>query len=994
MMASTRKLAAVALVTIAVAITHPATLQSRQSASPASSVVSWPPVTNQTRPWTRWWWMGSAVDAAGLTTELEGFRAIGLGGIEITPIYGVSGAETQFLPYLSDRWVGLLEHTVREAGRLDLGVDLATGTGWPFGGPWIGERDACRALAYRTWTVEGGQRLPEPVRLDQRAFVRAIGNQIYEVLDVTPGDARPQGTRQTPLTRAGAASPQIADLKDPVESNANLQALALEQVRYPKPLPLQALVGYSAAGEIIDLTNRVASDGKLDWRAPPGTWTLYGVFLGWHGKLVERAAPGGEGNVIDHFSRDAIQTYLTRFDAAFAGRGLGGLRAFFNDSYEVDDADGQANGTLLVFDEFERRRGYDLRRHLPALFASDTTEVGTRIAADYRLTIAELLHDNFTVPWRDWARKRGAIVRNQAHGSPGNLLDLYAASDIPETEGTEIARARWASSAGHVAGRQLISAEAATWLGEHFRSTLADVRAAIDRFFIAGVNHIVFHGTAYSPPQEPWPGWQFYASVEFNSRNSWWADFAALNHYVTRVQSFLQAGAPDHDVLVYYPFYDALAGAAGTRLAHFGTANPASGGTAFEAASETLERRGFTYDFISDRQLASLRASSGTLVTSAGGSYKTLVVPASRFIPLETFERILELARNGAVVVAFKGLTADVAGYAALSERRARLRTMKDALRFGPPDADGIRTARPGRGTILHGDDLERLLGRANVSRESLVDLGLQLTRRRDDRGRYYFIVNGGDRDVDTWIALDDRAPGAIVFDPMTGRHGDAASRRSSTGVLEVQLAIPSHSSLIVATTSRPVGRPFPAFETAGSSIEIRGPWQVRFVAGGLDLPRDQRIDSLRSWTTFDGDEVKRFSGTAIYRTTFERPAGTPTAWLLDLGRVHESARVTLNGREVGTLIGPTFRLTLDPDQLAASNVLEIHVSNLMANRIAALDKAGVPWRKFYNVNFPARLPVNRGPDGLFTAREWEPLDSGLLGPVTLTPQSPKQRPK
>ena len=175
------------------------------------------------------------------------------------------------------------------------------------------------------------------------------------------------------------------------------------------------------------------------------------------------------------------------------------------------------------------------------------------MAADYRLTIADLLHDDFTEPWRAWARGRGAIVRNQAHGSPGNLLDLYAASDIPETEGTEIPRFKWATSAAHVAGRRLISAEAATWLGEHFRSTLADVRTALDRFFVAGVNHIVYHGTAYSPPQEPWPGWQFYASVEFNPRNSWWTDFTALNQYVTRVQSFLQSGTPDHDVLVLLP---------------------------------------------------------------------------------------------------------------------------------------------------------------------------------------------------------------------------------------------------------------------------------------------------------------------------------------------------------------------------------------------------------------------------------------------------------
>src|SRR5262249_39816085 len=153
---------------------------------------------------------------------------------------------------------------------------------------------------------------------------------------------------------------------------------------------------------------------------------------------------------------------------------------------------------------------------------------------------------------------------------------LYAASDIPETEGTEIQRSRWATSAAHVSGRRLVSAEAATWLDEHFRTTLAQVRAAVERFFVAGVNHIVYHGTAYSPARAPWPGWQFYASVEFNTRNSWWNDFGALNDYVARAQSFLQAGRPDQDILLYYPLYDSLAIRGQELLRHFGNASAPS----------------------------------------------------------------------------------------------------------------------------------------------------------------------------------------------------------------------------------------------------------------------------------------------------------------------------------------------------------------------------------------------------------------------------------
>ena len=78
--------------------------------------------------------------------------------------------------------------------------------------------------------------------------------------------------------------------------------------------------------------------------------------------------------------------------------------------------------------------------------------------------------------------------------------------------------------------------------------------------------------------------------------------------------------------------------------------------------------------------------------------------------------------------------------------------------------------------------------------------------------------------------------------------------------------------------------------------------------------------------------------------------------------------------------------MVIDASQLKATNTLEVSVTNLSANRIRDLDVRGVDWKKFYNVNFPARLPENRGPDGLFTAARWEPLESGLLGPVTLTP--------
>jgi len=945
---------------------------------------AWPPVVAETKPWTRWWWQGSAVDKPSLTAQLEALAAAGIGGVELTPIYGVRGTEARFISYLSPQWMAMFDYALREANRLKMRVDMATGTGWPFGGPWVDGDAEARSMAYRTWTLAGGERLTEPVRLRQAPLVRAIGNQIHVVNEGAPGDPARNAQSTTPVVRPEARALQITDLVEPLTANRNLQALALEQVKYPHDLPLTVLMAYSDTGEISDLTMRVQADGRLDWTAPQGRWTLYALFTGWHGKLVERAAPGGEGFVIDHFSTSAIRNYLLPFDRAFAGHTLAGLRAFFNDSYEVDDATGEADWTPQFFADFERRRGYDLRRHLPALFGRDTNDVSARVLADYRETISDLLLETFTTEWSAWARRHGRQVRNQAHGSPASLLDLYAASDIPETEGTEIQRFRWATSAAHVAGHRLVSAEAATWLGEHFRVRLADVRTAIDRFFIAGVNHIVYHGTAYSPVGDPWPGWQFYASVEFNPQNAWWDDFSALNSYVARVQSFLQSGRPDTEVLLYYPFYESLDVRGKSMLAHFGGAAPPPQGTTFEKAAETLQSEGYTYDFISDRQVRRLLTSSGRIITEGEASYTTIVLPSSRYIPLETLLQILQVARSGATVVSFEGWPSDVSGLTDLEGRRARFKAAIDAVTFGAAGADGTREAVLGRGRILQGRDLRRLLTHANVRREAMVDRGLQFARRIDAMGRIYFVSNAGDHAIDDWIPLDYRTDVVTAFDPMSGRHG-RLSTRATGAAREVYLQIPAGGSLIVAESPAPVDETFETFRGAGEAIALPGPWTTRFLKGGPRLPSVRTLDRLVSWTTF-GHDGEVFSGTAAYTTTFRRPNGNNGAWQLDLGRVAESARVRLNGAEVATLIGPPYRVVLRPDQMRATNTLDIAVTNLSANRIRDLDVRGVIWKKFYNVNFPARFPDNRGPDGLFSATKWEPLESGLLGPVTLTP--------
>lgn len=953
----------------------------------------WPTVTRETKPWTRWWWHGSAVTKEGITAELEAYSKAGLGGVEITPIYGVYGEEDSFIQYLSPQWLEMLDHTLREAARLGLGVDMATGTGWPFGGPWVSAEDACKNMNFSVHALEEGESLREPLIFHQEPYVRAVGTQVYEMHGIykVPGE-QAQGSIAEPLMKRDVKPLNIEQLIEPVEANSNLQALALDQVKFDKQLTPSVIMAYSADGEVVNLTSKVDTAGMLNWIAPPGSWQVYAIFPGAHGKMVERAAPGGEGNVIDHFSEKALNNYLHRFDSAFSGRSLDGLRAFFNDSYEVDDARGTADWTPKLFEQFLQRRDYDLREHLPALFGHASEEENQRVLCDYRETLSELVHDNFTAVWRAWAKDKGKIVRNQAHGAPANILDLYAAVDIPETEGTEPLRIKMASSAAHVSGKPLISSESATWLDEHFLSSLAEIKASVDLLMTGGVNHIFYHGSCYSPPGDPWPGRLFYAAVHLNPRNPMWEDFGKLNAYVTRSQSFLQKSKPANDVLLYYPIYDRFSTPGREMLEHFDGIGEQFDSTAFKDAAEMMLEQGYTYDYISDKQIRTLEVSDGKLVTEGEHLYQTIVVPHCKYIPVATLRALLSLADDGATIIMYKGMPETFSGYEKREENGKAFSTLMSDLAFAADGSRGMERAEPGSGAVFRGDDLEALLAETGVRREELTEKGLSFIRKRNEKGFLYFITNWSANDFDGTVRLSAPARSAMLFDPMFGRAGVAQVRQEDEDdPLSVRLQLRYGETIIVQTSERAVrGEAFPYIATSGERFTVEGPWQLTFVKGVPALPPSATMNTLRSWTLLPDVGSSNFSGTARYMATFQVPEAWEGDVQLDLGTVKETSRVLVNGHYVATLIGPRFTVTIDRELLTGNDTLAIEVSNLMANAIADLDRRGINWKRFYNVNFPARLEVNRK-NGLFDASEWLPLESGLLGPVTLAPLSSQQ---
>jgi len=877
-----------------------------QSATQTSA--PWPQVKKETRPWTRWWWMGNAVDDKNTARLLGIYHQAGFGGVEVTPIYGAIGYENRYLRFLSPDWMNALNFTVAKANALGMGVDMNTGTGWPFGGPQIAPQNAAAKLIIQTYEVTAGKPLTGKIVVN---------------------DAK--------QTKAGA--------------------------------PLQALTAYGDNGETLSLLDKVGLDGTLNWQPAQGSWKLYAAFSGKTLQQVKRAAPGGEGNVMDHLSKEAVTVYLKRFDDAFKGKSPG-IGAFFNDSYEVYGSSWSPG----FFDEFKRRRGYDLRLHLQELVADDTTENGSRVKSDYRETMSQMLLDNFTIHWTNWAHRYHSMARNQSHGSPGNLLDLYGAVDIPECETFGSSKfnipglrrdsadvrnvdpdpimLKFASSAAHVNGKPYTTSETFTWLTEHFKGALSQCKPELEQVFLSGVNHVFFHGTTYSPEDIPFPGWLFYASTNFVPSNSFWPHLGGLNTYITRCQSVLQSGKSDNELIIYWPVYDAWSNNKGLDmpLAIHGI-NEWLRPTHFYTSAVQLQDAGYSFDFISDKMLLQSSVINGQIMTAANAQRrKVLVVPQCHYMPLTTLVKIIQLAEAGATIV-FEQLPRDIPGLNDLESQRQKLKSITASFNF--LDAgNGVKKCAVGKGQLLLAGDIQKALAYKGLSGETLVKTGLKFIRREIPGGKYYYLVNHGAKEIDTNIPLNFKAAAVLLMDPQNGMYGKAAaSMANGKTMVHVQMQ-PGEALIVKATTTGFQSAAWKYVEKTGDPITIGNEWNLHFTTGGPELPADQKLSALGSWTNTSDPKATSFSGSGEYSTTFDIPAQKAADYILNLGKVCESAHVYINGADAGIFWSIPFTTRVGKYLKPGSNTLRIEVANLMANRIRYMDQNGIQWRKYHEINF------------------------------------------
>ncbi|WP_335964861.1 glycosyl hydrolase [Galbibacter sp. PAP.153] len=871
---------------------------------------SWPEVTKTQRTWTRWWWMGNAVDATGIKYNLEALSKAGIGGVEITPIYGVRGEEDNFIGYLSPKWIQMLDYTVHIADSLQMGVDMTLGTGWPYGGPQV-----------------------------------EISHAAKKIVSV-----------KKELKKGGVLHQYIGDSL--VKGNT---------------LKLKGIYAYGVDNNFIDLT-RELSYKKKKWIAKNQPYNVYIVYQAPTGQQVKRAAPGGKGYTLDHYSETALNDYVVPFNKALS-QIKGEIRAVFNDSYEVYGTD----FTSRFFEEFHKRRGYDLKPYLNRLLDKENSEASNRIRSDYRETLSDLLLEEFDRPWTVWAHQRGFKTKLQAHGSPGNLIDLYASADIPECEtfgsmpydipgfrrepeniregDADPAMLKFSSSAAHISGKPLVSAETFTWLRDHFKTALSQCKPEAEDLLVNGINHIFLHGSTYSPPRAAWPGWKFYASVNFNYNNTIWEDAPGLFSYIARCQSFLQQGKPDNEVLLYYPIYDTwnkyLKGDLFFQF-KIHSLNEWLTDTSFYKTNKTLTQHGYATDYISDRFIERIQVKDKKIILP-GGTYKALVVPDCELMPLKTLQKLIALQKEGAHII-FQGIPNSIPGYFDVKEQEQKLKELT--------------------GQLTISSNLFNALAGSNVKNESLVFNGLKYIRRDMDGEKIYYIVNHTNKNIYD-VPLNFPADQVTVYNPLNGKVGKARITSLNTGT-KVKLTIAPGQAYILKTGLDTAVAPWVYTKPIDEEIEVKTPWKLTFKQGGPEIQETKNLSKLISWTALGDEKAVAFSGTGIYETTFELNK-TADYWELDLGQVRESAKVWINNQYVGIVWALPFKIKTNLLK-KGKNKLKVQVTNLPANRIKALEESGQEWKVFYEINMVDKDYKK------FDATQWKDTPSGLLGPVRVTP--------
>lgn len=879
----------------------------------------------------RWWWFGPSVTKTELEREMRAMKAGGIGGVEIQPVYPLlpddPAAGIKNLPYLSDEFIDVLRFANDKGRELGLRVDLTLGSGWSFGGAKTPINEAAGALRIERSPVDANtRRVPVPPMIPSEKLM-AVFTVRKDGNSVAENRAR-----------------EITDIRDGIAFlPANLEN----------------------ASEILFF------------------------IAGKTGMQVKRPSVGAEGYVLNHLDRPSAESYLKNTgDRLMQAFGANPPYSVFCDSLEVYNQD----WTDDFLAEFQKRRGYDLKPLLPAL-VMEMGEKTADVRYDWGRTITELFNERFMIAMTDWAKRNKTRFRIQGYGIPPAALHSNRLADISDGEGAQwkvVRAARWASSANHIYGRNITSSETWTWLHSPvFRATPLDLKAEADIHFLQGINQLIGHGWAYTPPSVEKPGWRFYAAGEYSDKNPWWIVMPDLAKYLQRVSFLMRQGQPVNDVALYLPNADAYAHFSAGKVHLIDVERELVG----EELMPAIFEAGYNLDFFDDGTLKDRgRIEKNSLVLGTN-KYRVVVLPGIERIPLETLRKLDEFVKNGGILIA-TGKTPSIApGIKTTRAEQAEVQTIIKRLFEGAnAPATLVRNDKDVK-TFLQ---LQSRLQPDVSFSPAVQDFGF--VHRQTADADIYFVANTTNQKQNVQVAFRSSNETPEIWDAMTGQVSSAPvqSGRESGGALALNFE-PYQSYVVVFSKRNSALQKTPQTLNAASTIDLSSDWKVTFGNSGETVS----MTKLRSWT--DDEQTRYFSGTATYEKEFDVPANmlqNGRRIRLDFGEakpitpqplrngmqtwldapVKEAAVVYVNNSRAGSVWCPPYNLDVTENLKPGANKIRIVVANTALNYMSG---RRLPDYRLLNLRYGERFQPQ-------DMDKIQAIPSGLFGTVRLSADAGK----
>lgn len=728
---------------------------------------------------------------------------------------------------------------------------------------------------------------------------------------------------------------------------------------------------------ILDLTGRLSPEGRLEWDAPPGRWTILRLGHTPTGGKTKHGRPENMGLECDKLSAAAVRVQwdhyvgvILREVRTVPGAKLAGVNIDSNEH-------GSQNWTSDFAAQFAQRRGYNLHRFLPAMMGRvvGSREQSDRFLFDVRRTIADLMSDAYFGTFQKLCHAEGMTSMAQAPGIatclPSDNLQAKSRADIPmgefwmtQTDGT--IDCKETASAAHIYGLPVAAAEAFT--GSRGDAHPAMMKPFADAALALGINRFVVLAYVHQPWDDRLPGVtqdRFY--VPYQRHNTWWEESAGFWSTLARSSHLLRQGHAVVDVLY-----------------HLGNDTPLKIAT---HRMRPVPPAGYDYDVCGDEVLVTrTRAEGGRVVLPDGMSYRLLVLAAGPQMTLAAARQLRALVAAGATVLGPNKPT-DSPSLADGPEGDAEVRRIADDL-WGPGHPAPVGEKTTGAGRIVWGRTPAEVLADAGTGRDfalvgARADAAVLFAHRRTADRDLYFVANHRPRGE--YLTAAFRVAGRVPerWDPETGNITAIAGWREAGGTTEVPLALEANASAFVVfrqpgagtAATPPVARPSLVADLPVLQ-ELTGPWSVQFTPGWGAPPRLE-LSRLQSWTEQADPGVRHYSGSAVYHHEFDlpaRPAGERV--LLDLGGVAVVASAKLNGQDLGVAWKPPYTFDVTAALRPGSNQLEVRVANLWVNRLIADSALPESERKTWVTWNPFKRT-----DSL--------LPSGLLGPVLLRAAPP-----